>query len=255
MIALALDPFTPERPLKIAQQYVSLIHGVLEGRNDLNLEQVQRLQHALETVANGTVAEVRFDAERLMYLAERAAADGFAVHDQLIEIAAAHEAEIKRLGNDVIREYKALARKLQMPQRVSALLRGLIEDAEAFQDEWLTVVRQMRHRALAVSRRRTGAVNLVTAWELHVAALAEIAGEQDLPGLAEAAELRPRIAGDMIVYELDVPVGPDLAGDAGRLAGLANAVHDRVENAIPLLCGTLALRFIHSGQAVAAHDA
>lgn len=244
MIAIALDPFTPERPLQVAQQYVALIHGALKGRDGLDVEPVRRLQNALGIVAAGTIAEVRFDAERLMYLAERAAADGFEVHDQLTDVAAAHEAEIKRLGNDVIREYKALARKVRTTARVAALLRDLIAEAEAFQDEWLTVVRQMRHRAQAIARRRSAGVNLVTAWDLHVAALAELADAWDLPGLAEGAELHPRIAGDMIVYEAVIPVPPGLAGDTGRLAALLGAVHDRVEAATPLLCGSLALRVV-----------
>jgi len=237
MARLALDPFTPEQPLKVAQQYVSLIHNVLERRNELDTAQVRPVQTALELIANRVVAEVRYDAERLMYLAERAAADGFAVHEQLIEVAAEHEAEIKRLGNDVIREYKALARKLNMPPKIAAVVREVTEAAEQFQDEWLTIIRQMRHRALAIGRRRTPDVNLVTAGELYLAALAELDEMPDSVGLT------PRIAGDMIVYEMVVPVAAELMADTPRLAALIEALHDRVEHKAPQLCGSLALRF------------
>lgn len=238
MVRLALDPFTPEQPLKVAQQYVALIHGVLERRNDLDAEHTRRVEQTLELIANRVIAEVRYDAERLMYLAERAAADGFPVHEQLIEIAAEHEAEIKRLGNDVIREYKALARKLQMPQKVNAVVREVTEAAERFQDEWLTIVRQMRHRALAIGRRRVPDLTLVVAGELYTDAL-EKAG-----GSVEEMALRPSVAGDMIVYEMLVPVARPLLEDTARLSAMADAMHDHVESLAPQLCGALALRFV-----------
>ncbi len=237
MAHLALDPFTPEQPLKVAQQYVALIHSVLERRDSLDLEHARACRNVVELAANHTIADVRYDAERLMYLAERANADGFAVHEQLIEVAAEHEAEIKRLGNDVIREYKALARKLNMPQRVSSLLREVFDAAEQFQDEWLTIVRQMRHRALAIGRRRTPELNLVTAGELYTAALAEVIGTP------ESIELKPRIAGDMIVYEMVISVPRDLLAETDRLADLADSLHGWVERVAPRLSGGLALRF------------
>jgi hypothetical protein len=238
MARLALDPFTPEQPLKVAQQYVALIHNVLERRNDLDTENVRRVEQTLELIANRIVAEVRYDAERLMYLAERAASDGFPVHEQLIEVAAEHEAEIKRLGNDVIREYKVLARKLQMPQKVAAVVRDVTEAAERFQDEWLTIIRQMRHRALAIGRRRVPDLTLVVAGELYTAALAEVGGAP------EEMALRPSIAGDMIVYEMVIPVARDLLDDTARLAAMVDAMHDHVETMAPHLSGGLALRFV-----------
>ncbi|HYG90090.1 MAG TPA: hypothetical protein VD978_27980 [Azospirillum sp.] len=238
MARLALDPFTPEQPLKVAQQYVALIHNVLERRNDLDAEHVRRVEQTMELIANRVVAEVRYDAERLMYLAERAASDGFPVHEQLIEVAAEHEAEIKRLGNEVIREYKALSRKLQMPQKVQAVVRDVTEAAERFQDEWLTIIRQMRHRALAIGRRRVPDLTLVVAGELYTAALAEAGGTP------EEMSLRPSIAGDMIVYEMIIPVARDLLEDTFRLAAMVDAMHDHVENMAPHLCGGLALRFV-----------
>lgn len=243
MAHLALDPFTPEQPLNVARQYVALIHGVLERRADIDIEHIRNCRHVLELSANRVSAEVRYDAERLMYLAERAHTDGFAVHEQLIDVAAEHENEIKRLGNDVIREYKALARKLQMPQRVSAALREVFDAAEQFQDEWLTVVRQMRHRALAIGRRPTTEANLVAAGELYLAAVAEEIGTP------EAVELRPRIAADMIVYEMLIPLASSQLADADRLAALTEALHDRVEAIAPRLCGSLALRFTHRADA------
>lgn len=247
MARLALDPFTPERPLGIAQQYVALIHGVLERRAEIDIEQIRRIRESLEIAASAITAEVRYDAERLMYLAERAHADGFAVHDQLTEIAAEHETEIKRLGNEVIREYKALARKLAMPQKVATALREVIDAAEHFQDDWLTVVRQMKHRAQAIGRRRTPDHNLVVAGELYAAALANAAGS------AEGIALTPRVAGDMIVYELAIPAAlipaALIPADTGAAAVFLDSLHDQVAEAAPRLCGALALRIVADADA------
>ncbi|MGQ9368425.1 hypothetical protein [Azospirillum sp. ST 5-10] len=238
MARLALDPFTPEQPLLVAQRYVALIHGVLERRHELDVDTVRAARRAVDVAASKTEADVRYDAERLMYLAERANADGFAVHDQLIAIATEHETEIKRLGNDVIREYKALARKLALPQKLAAALREVIEEAERFQDAWLTIVRQMRHRALAIGRRPVPELTLVAAGELYLAALAEVTGAPD--GIA----LKPRIAGDLIVYEMTVPLAAERVADTAGLVRLLDALHERVDAVAPALCGALALRVV-----------
>ena len=81
MVALALDPLTPDRPLEVARQYVRLIHEAAERRAEPLAEQAKAELVALEAIAVKTLADVRYDAERLLYLAERAALDGFPVHE------------------------------------------------------------------------------------------------------------------------------------------------------------------------------
>ena len=232
MYKLSLDPFTPDRPLQLAQLVVGFLHQTLEQRDSVQMESVRPRLMALEIEMHRTLSLVRYDAERLMYLAERAQLDGFPVHDQLIEVAGEHETEIKRLGTEVIGEYKVLSRKIQLSQRAAAVLKAGFELAESFQDGWLGIIRQMRHRAQAMARREVRLDSVVTA----VAAYIEAAGSPEV-------ELRPRIADDVIVYEMSIPVaGP--APAAAEAAEVLDRLHQAVEAAMPSLTGLLAFRIM-----------
>ena len=237
MVALALDPLTPERPLEVAKQYVRLIHEAAEQRADPSAQAKAELA-ALETIAIKTLADVRYDAERLLYLAERAALDGFPVHEQLIAIAEAHEDEIKRLGSQVIGQYKALIAKLQIPQRLATHLKGVFADAETFQEGWLAIARQMRNRAQAIGRRQLPRGRVVIAAELYLEQLVRIYGEID------TMDLTPIVVGDMIIYEMVVPVAATLLHDTAALVAREAEVHEAVERTAPWLVGTLALRYV-----------
>ncbi|HYC02076.1 MAG TPA: hypothetical protein VED40_02215 [Azospirillaceae bacterium] len=239
MYRLALDPFTPERPLRLAQLAVSFLHSTLEERDNVPIEESRLRLAAMEVESAKTLAAVRYEAERLMYLAERASLDGFPVHDQLVETAAAHEAEIKRLGTEVIGEYKALTKRLNLPQRTQSVMKSGFDLADAFQEGWLTIIKQMRHRAQSIGRRTVHAEPVPAA----AGAYLEAAGNPDI-------RLRPRIADEVIVYEVAIPVPPGLLADAPGLARYADQLHDAVEAALPHLVGLLALRFVPH-----AHDA
>lgn len=233
MYKLALDPFTPDRPLRLAQLVVAFLHQTLEDRDALPLEESRKRLAAIEVESHRTLAAVRYEAERLMYLAERAALDGFPVHDQLVETAAAHEAEIKRLGTDVIGQYKALTKRMNLSQRTEALLKSGFDLADAFQDGWLTIVKQMRHRGQSIGRRPVHGEPVAASATAYI----EAAGDQDI-------RLRPRVADDVIVYEVAIPVEPALLADAGALSTYAERLHDAVEEALPHLVGLVALRFV-----------
>jgi len=243
MVSLALDPLTPERPLDVAKQYVRLIHETAERHGEPLAERAGAELEALEAIAVKTLADVRYDAERLLYLAERAALDGFPVHDQLIAVAEAHEQEIKRLGSQVIAQYKALVAKLHIAPRVQGFLKRVFGAAEAFQEGWLAIARQMRHRGLAIGRRVVPRGRIVIAAELYLEGLVQAFGELD------AIDLRPTVAGDMLVYELVVPVEPALADDPAALLAREDAVHAAIERTAPWLVGALALRYRPAGSA------
>jgi hypothetical protein len=237
MVALALDPLTPDRPLEVAKQYVRLIHESAEKHAEPVTDQAKGELDALDVIATKTLADVRYDAERLLYLAERAALDGFPVHDQLIGVAEAHEQEIKRLGSQVIGQYKALVAKMQIPPRMASFLKRIFEAAEQFQEAWLAIARQMRHRAQAIGRRKLPRGRVVVAAELYLEQLTLAFGEID------AIDLKPIVAGDMLVYEMVVPVPRALADDAGALLAREATAHDAIERAAPWLVGALALRY------------
>jgi hypothetical protein len=230
MYKLSLDPFTPDRPLQLAQMVVGFLHQTLDQRDHVQMDAVRPRLMALELEMHRTLSLVRYDAERLMYLAERAQIDGFPVHGQLIEVAEAHEVEIKRLGTEVISEYKALSRKIQLSQRAASVLKAGFELAETFQDGWLAIIRQMRHRAQAMARREVRLDSVVAA----AAAYIEAAGGPEI-------ELRPRIADDVIVYEISIPIiGP--VPPAAEIADTLDRLHLAVEAAVPSLVGLLAFR-------------
>jgi hypothetical protein len=241
MVALALDPLTPERPLDVAKQFVRLIHETAEHHADPAAERAKGELAALDMIATKTLADVRYDAERLLYLAERAALDGFPVHDQLIAVAEAHEQEIKRLGSQVIAQYKALVAKMHIAPRVQSLLKRIFAAAEEFQEGWLAIARQMRHRGQAIGRRELLRGRIVIAAEFYLEGLSQAFGEVD------AVELRPTVAGDMLVYELVVPIEPALCDDHDALLTREAAVHEAVERAAPWLVGALALRYVAAG--------
>lgn len=243
MVALALDPLAPDPPLAVARLYVGLIHRLAERHGEPLPDDASKELGALAVVATRTLADVRFDAERLLYLAERAALDGFPVHEQLITIAEAHEAEIKRLGSQVLGQYRALIGKLPMAPRNAAFLRRCLEAAEQFQDGWLGIARQMRHRALAIGRRELPRGRVVVATEVYLEQLAHAFGEID------SIDLRPTVAGDMILYELVVPLAPALCDDAEALTLRESAVHDAVEAISPWLVGAVALRYVPAAAA------
>jgi hypothetical protein len=238
MVALALDPLTPDRPLDIAKLYVRLIHGLAEKHAEPVTEDAKSELDALEVVAVKTLADVRYDAERLLYLAERAALDGFPVHEQLITIAEAHEQEIKRLGSQVIAQYKSLTAKMQIPPRMASFLKRCFEAAEQFQEAWLAIARQMRHRAQAIGRRKLPRGRVVVAAELYLEGLAQAFGEID------SIDLRPSVAGDMILYEMVVPVPRALCDQPDALLAREILVHDAIERASPWLVGAIALRYV-----------
>jgi len=237
MVSLALDPLTPDRPLEVAKQYVRLIHEAAEQRTDPG-DQAKGELAALETIAIKILADVRYDAERLLYLAERAALDGFPVHEQLIAIGEAHEGEIKRLGSQVIGQYKALVAKLQMSQRLASHLKRVFADAEAFQESWLAIARQMRNRAQTIGRRELPRGRVVMAAELYLEQLIQAFGEID------TLDLAPTVAGDMIVYEMVVPIAGALLDDATALVAREGEVHEAVERVAPWLVGVVALRYV-----------
>ena len=238
MVALALDPLTPDRPLEVARQYVRLIHEAAEKRAEPLAEQAKAELAALEVIAAKTLADVRYDAERLLYLAERAALDGFPVHEQLIAIAEAHEGEIKRLGSEVIGQYKALIAKLQIPPRLASHLKRVFAAAEQFQEGWLAIARQMRTRALAIGRRTLPRGRIIIAAELYLEQLMRAFGEID------TMDLKPAIAGDRIVYEMVVPVPAALVDDVATLLARETAAHEAIEQAAPWLVGAVALRYV-----------
>jgi uncharacterized membrane protein YkoI len=240
-LSLALDPLTPERPLDVAKQFVRLIHETAERHAEPLAERAKAELDALDLIATKTLADVRYDAERLLYLAERAALDGFPVHDQLIAVAEAHEQEIKRLGSQVIAQYKALVAKLHVAPRVQSYLKRVFAAAEAFQESWLAIARQMRHRGQTIGRREVARGRIVIAAELYLEGLAQAFGDVD------AIELKPTVAGDMLVYELVIPVEPALCDDPGALLAREDAVHAAIERAAPWLVGALALRYRPSG--------
>jgi hypothetical protein len=234
---LSLDPFTPDRPMRLAQMMVALLHQILEERATIQAEAVRPQMTALEVESQKVLATVRFEAERLMYLAERAALDGFPVHDQLIELAAAHEVEIKRLGSQVIAEYKALSQKLQLTPRAKSVLKSGFDLAEAFQDGWLSIVRQMRHRAQGMARRPFSPQSVVAAAGAYMEA-AQTAGGHAASDIA----LKPRVADDVVVYEMTLPVPAALAADPEALAAHLDRLHAAVEEAVAPVTGLLALR-------------
>ncbi len=238
MVALALDPLTPDRPLEVAKQYVRLIHEAAEKRAEPLPEQAKNELIALEAIAAKTLADVRYDAERLLYLAERAALDGFPVHEQLIGIAEAHEGEIKRLGSEVIGQYKALIAKLQIPPRLASHLKRVFAAAEQFQEGWLAIARQMRNRALAISRRTLPRGRVVIAAELYLEQLIHALGDID------TMDLKPIVAGDRVVYEMVVPVPKALVDDVDALVEREAQAHEAVERVAPWLVGALALRYV-----------
>jgi hypothetical protein len=241
MVALALDPLTPDRPLEVAKEYVRLIHETAERPGEPVGDLTKGELEALDVIAAKTLADVRYDAERLLYLAERAALDGFPVHEQLIGIAEAHEQEIKRLGSQVIGQYKALIAKMQIPPRTASFLKQLFEAAEQFQESWLTIARQMRHRAQAIGRRKAPRGRVVIAAEFYLEQLIQAFGEID------TIDLKPTVAGDMIVYEMVVPIAPALADDPAALLAREARAHDAIEAAAPWLVGALALRYVPTG--------
>jgi len=220
---------------------VRLIHETAEHHAEPGAERAKAELDALDMIATKTLADVRYDAERLLYLAERAALDGFPVHDQLIAVAEAHEQEIKRLGSQVIAQYKALVAKMQIAPRVQSLLKRIFAAAEEFQESWLAIARQMRHRGQAIGRRELLRGRIVIAAELYLEGLSQAFGEVD------AVELRPTVAGDMLVYELVVPIEPALCDDHEALLTREEAVHEAVERAAPWLVGALALRYVAAG--------
>jgi hypothetical protein len=241
MVALALDPLTPERPLDVAKQFVRLIHETAEHHADPVTGQAKAELDALAMIATKTLADMRYDAERLLYLAERAALDGFPVHDQLIAVAEAHEQEIKRLGSQVIAQYKALIAKMQIAPRMQSLLKRIFAAAEEFQEGWLAIARQMRHRAQAIGRRKLPRGRIVIAAELYLTGLSQAFGEVD------AVDLRPAVAGDMLIYELIVPIDPALCDDPAALVAREDTVHAAIEREAPWLVGALALRYVPAG--------
>jgi hypothetical protein len=238
MVALALDPLTPDRPLDVAKEYVRVIHETAERPVDPVPDQAKAELAALDVIAMTTLADVRYDAERLLYLAERAALDGFPVHEQLIAIAEAHEGEIKRLGSQVISQYKALVAKMHLPPRVAAYLKQVFEAAEEFQEGWLAIARTMRHRATAIGRRKLPRGRVVIAAELYLEQLTLAFGEID------TIDLKPTIAGDLIVYEMVVPIAPALCGDPVALLARETQVHEAIERVAAWLVGALALRYV-----------
>jgi hypothetical protein len=237
MVALALDPLTPDRPLEVAKQFVRLIHEAAERHAEPVADRAKAELEALDVIAMKTLADVRYDAERLLYLAERAALDGFPVHEQLVAIAEAHEQEIKRLGTQVIGQYKALVAKMQIPPRMATFLKRIFGAAEEFQEGWLAIARQMRHRGQAIGRRKLPRGRVVIAAELYLEQLMQAFGELD------TIDLKPTIAGDVIVYELVVPVAKALGDDPGALLARETRVHEAIEGAAPWLVGALALRY------------
>lgn len=244
MVSLALDPLTPDRPLEVAKEFVRVIHATAERPVDPVSDQAKAELDALDIIATRTLADVRYDAERLLYLAERAALDGFPVHEQLIAIAEAHEGEIKRLGSQVIAQYKALVAKMQIPPRVAAFLKRVFEAAEGFQEGWLGIARQMRNRARAIGQRSLPRGRIVLAAELYLEQLTKVFGTID------TIDLTPTIAGDLIVYEMVVPIDPALCGDVGALLQRETQVHEAIERVAAWLVGALALRYVpHEGLA------
>ena len=238
MVALALDPLTPDRPLEVAKEFVRVIHATAENPVDPVSDQTKAELDALDVIAVKTLADVRYDADRLLYLAERAALDGFPVHDQLIAIAEAHEGEIKRLGTQVIAQYKALVAKMQIPPRVAAFLKRVFEAAEEFQEGWLAIARQMRNRARAIGQRKLPRGKIVIAAELYLEQLTRVFGDID------TIDLKPTIAGDLIVYEMVVPIAPALCADVVALLQRESQVHEAIERAAAWLVGALALRYV-----------
>jgi hypothetical protein len=243
MVALALDPLTPDRPLEVAKQFVRLIHETAEHHAEPLADNAKGELAALDMIAVKTLADVRYDAERLLYLAERAALDGFPVHDQLIGIAEAHEQEIKRLGTQVIAQYKALVAKMQITPRMQSFFKRIFAAAEEFQENWLAIARQMRNRAQAIGRRELPRGRIVLAAELYLEQFVLAFGEID------TIDLRPTIAGDMIVYEMVVPVTSALYADPAALLTREAAVHEALERAAPWLVGALALRYVSTDAA------
>jgi hypothetical protein len=238
MAALALDPLTPDRPLEVAKEFVRIIHGTAERPVDPVPDQAKAELDALDGIATKTLADVRYDAERLLYLAERAALDGFPVHEQLIAIAEAHEAEIKRLGSQVIAQYKALIAKMHIPPRVAAFLKQVFAAAEEFQEGWLAIARQMRNRARAIGQRAVPRGRVVLAAELYLEALTQAFGAID------TIDLKPTIAGDLLVYEMVVPIAPTLHADVAALLARESEVHAAIEARAAWLVGALALRYV-----------
>ena len=238
MVALALDPLTPDRPLEVAKQFVRLIHEAAERHAEPVTDQAKGELDALDVIATRTLADVRYDAERLLYLAERAALDGFPVHEQLVAIAEAHEQEIKRLGSQVIGQYKALVAKMNILPRMASFLKRIFDAAEQFQESWLAIARQMRHRAQAIGRRKPPRGRVVIAAELYLEQLIKAFGDID------TIDLKPTIAGDMIVYEMVVPVPRALNDDPAALVAREAQAHAAVERAAPWLVGALALRYV-----------
>jgi hypothetical protein len=238
MVALALDPLTPDRPLEVAKEFVRVIHATAENPVDPVPDQAKAEIDALDGIAVKTLADVRYDAERLLYLAERAALDGFPVHEQLIAIAEAHESEIKRLGTQVIAQYKALVAKMHIPPRVAAFLKRVFGSAEEFQEGWLAIARQMRHRARAIGQRSVPRGKVVIAAELYLEQLTRVFGDID------TIDLKPTIVGDLIVYEMVVPIAPALCADVAALLQRESQVHEAIERTAAWLVGALALRYV-----------
>src|SRR5215831_12548157 len=231
MVSLALDPLTPDRPLEVAKQFVRLIHEAAERHAEPVTDRAKGELDALDGIAARTLADVRYDAERLLYLAERAALDGFPVHEQLVGIAEAHETEIKRLGTQVIGQYKALVAKMHIPPRMASFLKRIFEAAEQFQESWLAIARQMRHRAQAIGRRKAPRGRVVIAAELYLEHLIKAFGDID------TIDLKPTIAGDMILYEMIVPVPKALTDDPAQIVVRETQAHEGVEQAAPWLVG------------------
>jgi hypothetical protein len=141
----------------------------------------------------------------------------------------------------VIAQYKALVAKMQIAPRMQSLLKRLFAAAEEFQEGWLAIARQMRHRAQAIGRRELPRGRIVIAAEFYLEGLTQAFGEID------TVDLHPTVAGDMLLYELVVPIDPALCDDTAALLAREDGVHEAIERAAPWLVGALALRYVPAG--------